>query len=237
MKNVHQLGWFVVLIAALLLSLALSWLGLAAAHYGFERWYDIYDIGEHIDRYGPQNRFIRGLDSLDKAEHVRLFNAISEAVHHQGEGLKEITFEYRGSTRPLLRQPEVVHLQDVANLIDVLRLASVFFAVVVVGGTLLLRRHKPRWRIQGALLGGLMSLSVLSIILIGPKQVFYHLHEMIFPADHAWFFYYQDSLMATLMKAPDLFGGIALVIVMGGVILFGFYLLLLTGWQRRQGSQ
>jgi uncharacterized membrane protein len=87
------------------------------------------------------------------------------------------------------------------------------------------------------LLGGLMSLSVLSIILIGPKQVFYHLHEMIFPADHAWFFYYQDSLMATLMKAPDLFGGIALVIVMGGVILFGFYLLLLTGWQRRQGSQ
>ncbi|MDP2504303.1 MULTISPECIES: DUF1461 domain-containing protein [unclassified Oceanobacter] len=234
MKYIQQVGWFFVLVSALLLALSLSWFGQAAAHYGFDYWYEFYDIDNHIERYGPQNRYIRGLDSLDKAEHVRLFNAISEAVHDHGEGLQAITFAYRGKTRVLLRKPEVVHLQDVANLIDVLRLASGVFALVAIGGTWWLRRQRPRWGVQGALLGGLLGLTLVSVLLIGPKQVFYHLHKMIFPPDHAWFFYYQDSLMATLMKAPDLFGGIAVTITAGGLLLFGFYLVLLIRWQQHQ---
>ncbi|MFN2223885.1 MAG: DUF1461 domain-containing protein, partial [Candidatus Promineifilaceae bacterium] len=31
----------------------------------------------------------------------------------------------------------------------------------------------------------------------------------ICPPGHQWFFYYQDSLMTTMMKAPVLFAGIA----------------------------
>jgi hypothetical protein len=49
------------------------------------------------------------------------------------------------------------------------------------------------------------------LVLFGPVNVFYKLHTWIFPADHQWFFYYQESLMTTLMKAPDIFGGIAAV--------------------------
>jgi hypothetical protein len=46
---------------------------------------------------------------------------------------------------------------------------------------------------------------------VGPVQVFYVLHELVFPAGHEWFFYYQDSLMSMMMQAPNLFGPIAVL--------------------------
>ena len=49
--------------------------------------------------------------------------------------------------------------------------------------------------------------------------MFYQFHIWLFPADHEWFFYWQDSLMSTLMKAPVLFGGIAVVLVGGTLVL------------------
>lgn len=67
----------------------------------------------------------------------------------------------------------------------------------------------PSVRIQ---LAGLAVLSaVIGIILavIGPKAVFTQMHIWVFPPQHKWFFYYQDSLMSTMMHAPVLFGGIA----------------------------
>jgi hypothetical protein len=50
------------------------------------------------------------------------------------------------------------------------------------------------------------------------------MHILVFPDDHQWFFYYQDSLMSTLMKAPDLFAGIAIQIVLVGLVLYGVML-------------
>jgi hypothetical protein len=41
---------------------------------------------------------------------------------------------------------------------------------------------------------------------------------MVFPEGHKWFFYYQDSLMSTVLKAPDSF-------IYFGVILGIFALL------------
>ncbi|MFT7095179.1 MAG: hypothetical protein ACJAV3_002995, partial [Alcanivorax sp.] len=41
----------------------------------------------------------------------------------------------------------------------------------------------------------------------------------LFPAENEWFFYWQDSLMSTLMKAPVLFGGIAAAIAIGALLL------------------
>ncbi len=46
-------------------------------------------------------------------------------------------------------------------------------------------------------------------MLIGPTKVFYWGHEVVFPENNQWFFYYEDSLMSTMMKAPALFGPIA----------------------------
>ena len=58
-------------------------------------------------------------------------------------------------------------------------------------------------------LGLLAVVSMLAVIAIGTKKVFYTAHTLIFPAGHQWFFYYEESLMTMLMQAPDLFAAIA----------------------------
>ncbi|WP_221798569.1 DUF1461 domain-containing protein [Oceanobacter mangrovi] len=237
--RVSQPLWLIVLLAGLLASVSLSWFGMGKVHYGFSYWYDFYGIEAHIDKYGPQNRYIRGLESVSPIEHIRLFNEISDAVHNHGEGLKSISFERWGHQTRLLRKPEVQHLQDVADLIDVLRIAAIISGLICVVGSaaLLGLKTRPSWAIQGGLLLFLIAGITAAVLITGPLKVFYFLHEHIFPPDHAWFFYYQDSLMATLMKAPDLFGGIAAVIAIAGVVLFGGYLWLLlraAAWRNRQ---
>ncbi len=231
----RQSLWFAVLICALVGSLTAGWLIQVMGNYHYSFWYDWYGIGTHIERFGPQNRYIHGLESLSKDEHVRLFNEISVAVHHQGQGLEYIRFVSDGVSRPLLRHAEIVHLQDVANLIDVLLPAGLGMAVfaIIAGRGLLRRRVFPDWHRQGALLGGLAILLAAVLLLAGPKAVFYQLHVWIFPDNHQWFFYYQDSLMSTLMKAPVLFAGIGAAIAAGGILIYAALLGLLIVWQRR----
>ena len=77
----------------------------------------------------------------------------------------------------------------------------------------------PAWR-------GRVVITVIAVMavlawlgVVGPTEVFYQFHIWLFPADHQWFFYWQESLMSTLMKAPALFGGIALAIALGALLL------------------
>ena len=74
------------------------------------------------------------------------------------------------------------------------------------------------WRLRlpspplGRYLAGLASAAAvlaIGVIAVGPTRVFYTAHTLIFPAGHQWFFYYEESLMTMLMKAPDLFAAIA----------------------------
>lgn len=62
----------------------------------------------------------------------------------------------------------------------------------------------------------------LAILLavFGFETVFYQLHIWLFPADHQWFFYYEDSLMSTMMQAPVLFAYIGGSIAVLGTALF-----------------
>ena len=90
------------------------------------------------------------------------------------------------------------------------------------------RRVVIQWKQQGLLLGGLLAAVGLVLLIAGPTAVFYQLHIWIFPDDHQWFFYYQESLMSTMMKAPDLFGGIGATIGGLGIVIFGLYLLLVS---------
>ncbi len=213
---VKQAIWFVILISALLAALATGWMLHKPADYGYSFWYDQMDIGGHIDKYGPKNRYIRGFDDLSREQHLELFGGIVDAVHSQGEGLAELEFtDSRGRTKPLLREPEVVHLQDVANLIDVLSVAGAVSLLIAAIGTFML-------------IGGLLAAVGLVLLIAGPTAVFYQLHIWIFPDDHQWFFYYQESLMSTMMKAPDLFGGIGATIGGLGIVIFGLYLLLVS---------
>ena len=49
------------------------------------------------------------------------------------------------------------------------------------------------------------------IIFMGPQIVFNELHRWVFADKSEWHFYYQDSLMTTLLKAPDTFATMAIL--------------------------
>ena len=53
----------------------------------------------------------------------------------------------------------------------------------------------------GVFVGILLTTAILGLIfIIGPQKAFYQLHEWAFTENAQWFFYYQDSLMTTLMS-------------------------------------
>jgi len=142
-------------------------------------------------------------------------------VHNSGTGLADIEYQPPGkNARPLLHNAEVQHLQDVADFIDAGRV--LFWVLLLLWLPLAwlcvwLKPPPMRWRLGitvftvGAVLAWLL--------IAGPTQVFYQLHVWLFPAENEWFFYWQDSLMSTLMKAPVLFGGIAAAIALGALLL------------------
>ena len=231
-----QAGWFLALLAALTASILIAWFALSMWDYGFAFWYEFYDIQAHIDHFGPQNRYVNGLELVSPSEHIRLFSEITHAIHHHGQGLADIQFLYQGHEQALLRTPEVIHLQDVANLIDRLRvLLWLSLPLALVLPVLLVWKQQVlSWGTQLLLVGLLISSVIAWIVMAGAKAVFYQVHVWIFPPDHDWFFYYQDSLMSTLMKAPYLFGGIAVGIALIAVVLFGGYLWGLKLAQERQ---
>ena len=239
MKKSSQILWFVVLFSGLLTSLTAGWYVQAARNYNYDFWYDWYDIGAHIEKFAPQNRYISGFEVLNKEAYSALFADIVQAVHHQGEGLTDIRFTTAsGQTKNLLRKAEVQHLQDVANLIEIVSFIGLTAAVIalVFGRGLIRRGIQPQWKTQGICLAVVAVVSGAVLLIAGPKAVFYQLHVWIFPENHEWFFYYQDSLMSTLMKAPYLFGGIAVAILATGLIFFTLLLAALLFWQRKQAS-
>lgn len=233
--KVSQVLWSLVLLAGLLAALMTSWTLHRYVDYGYGFWYDQLNIQEHIDKYGPRNRHIKGFHQLDREEHLVLFSGIVESVHTQGQGLETLTFTDRMErTKPLLREPEIVHLQDVARLVDILSIAGGLSLLVAAIGAWFLRQRRVavNWKSQGIVFGGLLGLIGLVVLVVGAKDVFYHMHVWIFPGDHQWFFYYQDSLMSTMMKAPDLFGGIAITLIGLGLTLFAGFVAFLVRLSR-----
>ncbi|HTF84873.1 MAG TPA: DUF1461 domain-containing protein [Cellvibrio sp.] len=226
MNNVRNfLLWPLLLLGHLLAVSLLAWHLLAQVNFAYPLGYKVLDVEQHIRHFGPLNRYKKEFEQTTKAEHLDLFAQITRAVQNHGEGLADIRYRLsNGTTTPLMREAEVIHLQDVANLIDVLYWAG------LIGGLAWLcllayayRQRIPFPALKKILLGFVSGLVLitLTILLIGPKAVFYWLHEQIFPDEHEWFFFYQDSLMTTLMKAPDLFGFIAVVLVAVIMVLWG----------------
>lgn len=180
-------------------------------------WHDLGGIKEGIEKYGPKNRYKRGFEDTTKTQRKQIFHAINVAVHQHGEGLADIEYESPSSGGPqqLLRKPEVIHLQDVANLIDGLRWGVLTAFIVWVG--LFALSIKFSWSLpalfkQGVALAATSFLVIVFILILGPEKVFNTLHIWIFPKDHQWFFYYQDSLMSTMMLAPRLFAWISVAL-------------------------
>lgn len=215
-RPLAALYWSVFASALLVAGLFVSWQALAGFDFAYLFWHEVLGIGDTIARYAPENRWRQGFEHTTPIERARLFGAIVDAIHADGRGLADLRYydpEGRELGR-LLRPPEIVHLRDVARLVRWFEFAGIAALALVMGLTL-----EAKWRQRSLppasrfLVGtaAVIGVAGIAILAIGPVDLFYALHEVVFPADHEWFFWYQDSLMATMMQAPNLFGAIAAV--------------------------
>lgn len=188
-------------------------------------------LDETISKYAPSNKFKNDFEHTSKQQHVELFSGIVTGIQHDGEGLRELSYidKKNSQKRTLLTDAEVVHLEDVAHLVSKFKyLAIVGFLMAFIVFMFMQSRKVLIAKFKHHLLGGLGTIFVLAVIvmLIGPTKIFYVGHELIFPINHQWFFYYEESLMSTMMKAPVLFGPIACQLLLLTAMLWfaGLYL-------------
>jgi hypothetical protein len=226
MKSTQQFLFWPLFFTCQLIALALvSWHLLAQFHFAYPTGYQILNLDKHIAEYAPLNRYKKEFEFTTPDEHWRLFGEISDAVQQSGKGLANINYPLKnGSLMPLMHDAEIVHLQDVANLIDFFYItgSSCLIMWLALSALAYWKKFIPP-AAKRVLLGFLMAAVLLTfiVILIGPTAVFYWLHVQIFPDGHQWFFYYEESLMTTLMKAPDIFAFISLLLVTLLIMLWG----------------
>ncbi len=213
-KLLRYTGWSLYGLLAFMTALLLSWLCLSKVDFLYPLWYEVISIDQTIAKFGPRNRHRSYFEQTTKREHVRLFSAINESIHQSGEGLETLIYQ-DPMGRPinhLLTPPEIVHLKDVARLVSVmLPVGWATFGVWLLTSVVLMFLKYKIPSLKRLVSTGLISLAIgtVIVVMIGAKKLFYQLHDWIFPPGHPWFFYYEDSLMTTMMKAPDLFGYIA----------------------------
>jgi len=209
----QRIIWGIFLLLTFLVTLPATWWVLSKADFFYSALYESIGISEHIAKYAPKN--MRGrldFEKTSKAERVELFHGIVEAINHQGKGLKKLFYkDANQQLQPLLTLAEVIHLQDVANLLDKLKffVLGMLLAWLAIISFIWLRKMPIPSAIEVIVSASFIILLFSTVLLIGPEKVFNQLHIWAFPNNHQWFFYYEESLMSTMMKAPDLFGYIA----------------------------
>ena len=220
-----NMAWLCLTLLALIISFGLSWLILMPLNFAFEWLYSLLGIDQHIATFGPKNTLRLDFELTTDSERFRLFSEIASAIHHQGVGLEALVYHNPQGTAlaTFLTHDEVVHLQDVAILIDrmkVLLIVATLLFIALLAWIYFRSSHMPSFR--SMLLTALIFLGfcIAIVLLIGPHKVFYTLHVWVFPEEHKWFFYYEESLMSTLMKAPDLFAYIAILLLALAVPIF-----------------
>ncbi len=209
-----------------------AWQINASSNFLYSSWYEVLALDDAIEKYAPQNKYRKGFENTNKQQHVNLFTGIVNAIQNKGEGLAQLEYLDNKSNKKhlLLTLDEIVHLKDVANLVNKFKYigsSGLLLAIFVF--------FYMRWRnikileLHKLLLGGLSLIFILIImvLVVGPTKIFYWAHEMIFPDDHPWFFYYEDSLMSTMMKAPALFGPIACQLLLLTLFLWCLMLFLI----------
>lgn len=216
--------WPLLLCAQAIALFLVSWHLLAQINFAYPWGYQLLSLDKHIAEYAPLNRYKTGFEHTKAEDHWRLFSEIAYGIQHHGAELENIYYQLPNQQKvPLMHEAELIHLQDVANLVDSFYITGILCAILWLA--LIALAYWKGLSLPGVkkialgFLGGIALLTLI-IIVIGAKDVFYWLHVKIFPDDHQWFFYYQDSLMTTLMKAPDIFAFIAALIVGLWVLLW-----------------
>ncbi|MFV1973694.1 MAG: DUF1461 domain-containing protein [Thiohalobacterales bacterium] len=225
-------GNAVLVVSGLCISLFLAWQLLSAANFLYPVLHDVTGIQKTIEEYAPKNIYKKSFDETTRAQRVELFRRIVYGINHDGDGLDSIQYS-TAAGKPLgalLRPPEITHLKDVAHLLNTFRTVAysalaVFIVMVTAFVLARLRIPEPRYLLAATALTALTT--TLIIGLSGAKNIFYRVHTMVFPQGHQWFFYYEESLMTMLMKAPDIFAWIAAMWLVLALVIF-YLILLLT---------
>lgn len=207
---------------SLLLSLGFAWHSLAQVDFGYAIWYEHGGIKEFIDKYAPKNKYRHDFALASKEVHLASFHGIVDSIQNHGKGLNTLSYQANGKHHLLLHKAEVEHLQDVANLLDKLNAFLIFSFVLWLMLFLYQFKNPFQFTTKQVVLSILTGSFLLSLplFIFGAQKVFYQFHIWVFPNEHQWFFYYQDSLMSTMMKAPDLFAFIAILLVVTSLIIF-----------------
>jgi len=219
------LPWAGLFVCSFFAVLFVAWHLLASANFLYGVWYDVLDIDQTVATYGPRNRYRQGFAQTDKREHQRLFGEIVTAVHNDGADLEALRYHgpQNNDLGSFLTDPEIVHLRDVAKLINKVNvMGTVALAIVLALLSLIVVRGLPppslvRFHISAA---AVLAVVVALTLGLGAKETFYTLHEWVFPPDHQWFFFYRDSLMSTFMQAPNLFSYIAIALAVLTLVLY-----------------
>ncbi|SEL26713.1 Protein of unknown function [Colwellia chukchiensis] len=251
----QQALWLLFACSMLIFALGISWQINKHANFLYGYWYQVLAIETVVSKHVPVNSQGKKdfpVNNANLAE--KMFADIVTAIHQSGRGLAEISYRNdKGLTGKFLTNSEVIHLQDVANLIDGLTSLWRFNLLILV---LLLTAYiktaiasniknsgndnqaiNSLWRMPSGkqkFVTLLVVVALITIILMtwGFTQVFYYLHTVVFPEQHQWFFYYQDSLMAAIMKAPDIFAVIAAQLLMVGMVLILALDFAVSRWQK-----
>ncbi len=206
------LGNFGLTLALLVSCLYVSWQVLSQANFLYDQIYEHNNLEAHVNEFAPLNRNDKESFALtSKTERVRVFNDIAREINTGGGGLGSITYTPEGAdaATPFLVEAERDHLQDVANLVSSLKpigavIASLLIAFYGFCWYYKVSRYQYFWRPSGIFvslfqIAAVAALCVAITFAIGPQQTFYLLHEWAFSDKAQWYFYFEDSLMTTLM--------------------------------------
>lgn len=219
-------------------SFYLAWQLSATTNFMYAYWYEVIDIEQTIEQYGPYNKNRREFETTTKIERVLLFSEIVNSIQNQGRGLHEIKYRnFKGQVIDTLLTPaEITHLTDVSKLVSNFKYLIIYGVLLTVASLSLIIFFKLKvMKIRKHIVGGLGFILIITIAIffIGPTNIFYAGHELIFPDDHQWFFYYEDSLMSTMMKAPVLFGPIAIQLLLMTIIFWIFLLKIIQKFESK----
>ncbi len=208
-----KLFWGLFLILCFVITLPASWWLLAKADFGYAYLYDYAAIDEHIARFAPKNIYRHDFEHTTKDQRVKLFGEIVQSIQNKGKGLEQLQYlDNKGRDNRLLTDAEITHLKDVAILLEKASLFVGFSVLIWLVIVFFLRARQLSLPSAGQQFLSLLFLFLMITVVlfsIGLENVFNQLHIWAFPKDHQWFFYYEESLMSTMMKAPDLFAYIA----------------------------
>jgi lipoprotein signal peptidase len=228
----RAIGNWGLTLSLLITCVYVSWQILSQVNFLYGSIYQHNNLEAHINEFAPLNRNNKeSFARTTNEERIRVFNDIAYEINSDGEGLSKISYTYPGSEAPtiFLIDEEKDHLLDVANLVAKLKPigAAVATLLIIFYGVCWyykVSQYRYLWRPAGVISSLIKILSITALLVgvtyvIGPQKTFYLLHEWAFSDKAQWYFYFEDSLMTTLM--PEVvFANIAVLLILSTLCIW-----------------